>query len=43
MKITAAGHHTYGAWREGAHDDELLAVALACWRIEHPRPTFQCY
>jgi hypothetical protein len=28
-------HDSYGAWREGAHDDLVLAVALACWRGEH--------
>jgi hypothetical protein len=31
VKITGAGNDTYGAWREGAHDDLVLAVALACW------------
>jgi CxxC motif-containing protein len=31
VKITASAHDTYGAWREGAHDDLVLAVALACW------------
>jgi hypothetical protein len=32
MKITATtGHDTYGAWREGTHDDVLLAVACALW------------
>lgn len=31
VKITAAAHDTYGPWREGAHDDLVLAVALACW------------
>jgi hypothetical protein len=31
VKITEAGHDTYGAWREGAHDDLVFAVALACW------------
>jgi len=29
-----AGHDSYGAWREGAHDDLLLSVALACWAAE---------
>ena len=24
-------HDSYGAWREGQHDDLVLAVALACW------------
>lgn len=37
-KITAAGNDTYGApdWRVNSHDDLVLAVALACWRAEHP-------
>lgn len=34
VKITAAAHDVYGAWREGAHDDLVLAVALACWYAE---------
>ena len=31
------------AWREGSHDDQVFAVALACWagRKRHPRPTGQ--
>ena len=24
-------HDSYGAWREGQHDDLVLAVALASW------------
>jgi hypothetical protein len=37
-------HDSYGAWREGAHDDLVLAVAVAAWYGEHyspplPRPT----
>lgn len=31
VKITADAHDTYGAWREGAHDDMVLSVALAVW------------
>lgn len=31
MRITADANLTYGAWREGAHDDLVLSVALACW------------
>jgi len=27
-------HDSYGAWREGTHDDLVLAVALACWAGE---------
>jgi hypothetical protein len=33
--ITASGHDRYGndvaAWREAAHDDMVLATAVACW------------
>ena len=38
VKITAAAHDTYGAWREGTHDDLVLAVALACWHAESRPP-----
>jgi hypothetical protein len=31
VKITTTAHDTDGAWRDGAHDDLVLAVALACW------------
>jgi hypothetical protein len=31
VKITAAAHETFGVWRDGQHDDLVLAVALACW------------
>ena len=27
-------HDSYGAWREGTHDDLVLAVALALWVAE---------
>ena len=27
----STGHDSYEAWREGDHDDLVLAVALACW------------
>ena len=30
-------HDTYGAWREGAHDDLVLAVCLALWIAEHDK------
>ncbi len=32
VKVSTAGHEGYEAWRDGAHDDLVLAVALACWR-----------
>jgi hypothetical protein len=40
-KISPAGYDTYGAWREGEHDDLVLAVALAVWFGERPaRPIY---
>ena len=39
--ISASGHDSYaagsadgGMWREGAHDDLVLAVTLPCWYVE---------
>src|SRR5262249_31270423 len=34
VRVSAAGNETFGAWREGAHDDLVLAVALAVWRAK---------
>jgi Terminase RNaseH-like domain len=34
VKITNAANDTYGAWREGTHDDLVLSVALAAWYAE---------
>lgn len=34
MKYTAAANVTYEAWREGDHDDLVLAVAMACWAAQ---------
>jgi hypothetical protein len=31
VKITDSANDTYGAWREGTHDDLVLAAALALW------------
>jgi hypothetical protein len=31
VKISSPGREQFGAWREGQHDDLVLAVALACW------------
>lgn len=31
VKITQAANDIYGTWREGEHDDLVLAVAVACW------------
>jgi hypothetical protein len=33
-RVTAAGTDQYGAWREGEHDDLVLALALAVWYAE---------
>jgi hypothetical protein len=35
-KITAAANETFGCWREGVHDDLVLAVAMAAWVAENP-------
>jgi hypothetical protein len=34
VRITAAAHETFGTWREGQHDDLVLAVALSGWFAE---------
>ena len=34
VKITQAAHETFVSWREGQHDDLVLAAALACWWAE---------
>lgn len=31
VRTSSAGNEQYGAWREGQHDDLVLAVGLACW------------
>jgi hypothetical protein len=33
VRITPSGNEQFGVWREGAHDDLVLAVALACWGV----------
>lgn len=38
VKISEQGHDSYGAWREGSHDDLVLAVAVAAWYGERWRP-----
>ena len=38
MKINVAtGHDSYEAWREGEHDDLVLAAALAVWAADRKR------
>jgi hypothetical protein len=34
VKISAAGHDSYEAWRESVHDDLVLSAALALWWAE---------
>ncbi len=36
VKITDAANDVYGAWREGTHDDLVLALALAVWQATQP-------
>ncbi len=45
VKVTASRREQYGAWREGQHDDMILAVALACWAVkkQYPRPLSGAY
>ncbi|HEY7309267.1 MAG TPA: hypothetical protein VH643_07930 [Gemmataceae bacterium] len=38
VKITAAANETFGVWRDGQHDDLVLAVGLACWWSERVPP-----
>ena len=38
VKVTAAANETFEAWREGLHDDLVLAVALAAWKGEIDLP-----
>lgn len=33
-KITVTAHDTYGAWREGQHDDLVLSLAILLWYAE---------
>jgi hypothetical protein len=38
MKISlTTGHDSYGAWREGTHDDLVLALACSLWAGERDR------
>jgi len=35
----ATGHDSYEHWREGDHDDLVLAAAMAVWSARAPEPT----
>ena len=38
VKVTVAAHETFGAWREGTHDDLVLAVAIGLWLAQQHSP-----
>jgi hypothetical protein len=39
VKVTNVGNDSYEAWRrDGAHDDVVLATAMACWYRERTHP-----
>src|SRR5262245_44739878 len=38
VKVRLAANETFGAWREGTHDDLVLAVALTVWSAERNQP-----
>jgi hypothetical protein len=42
-EITRSGNDTYAAWREGDHDDLVLAVALAVWALQKTPPPSPAY
>jgi hypothetical protein len=42
VKVTTEGSETFGAWREGTHDDLVFAVALAGWGAERFRAGDMC-
>ena len=37
IKVSLSGQDTYATWREGQHDDLVLAAALACWHATRPK------
>jgi hypothetical protein len=39
VKVNDLAHDSYGAWREGTHDDLVLAVALALWTATEIKPS----
>lgn len=39
VKVLPSGYEQAAAWREGEHDDLVLALALACWGAAKAGPT----
>ena len=39
VKVTQSGNEQYGVWREGQHDDLVLALVLACWGAKKVCPS----
>ena len=42
VAVSASGHERYEAWREGSHDDLVLALALAWWQIARRDRGLRC-
>ena len=38
VKVSGAGREQFAVWRDGEHDDLVLAVALACWAAGRANP-----
>jgi hypothetical protein len=38
VRVSRAGREQFDTWREGAHDDLVFAVALACWAAKEAFP-----
>jgi len=39
VRLTTTAREQFGVWREGEHDDLVLAVAIACWLAERAPPS----
>ena len=38
VRVGLSGHERFETWREGTHDDMVLAVALAWWEMNRKKP-----